>query len=73
MLQSNDAGQLQPIDLARGKLGVSTTDLTALTGPYDHRTQRRWNGNDAALVAFSMKSSTLFDGESKTGEGPDDR
>ncbi len=64
---------LQPKDLATGKLGVSTQDLTAITGAYDHETQRRWNGRDASLIAFSMKSSTQFDGESSTGEGPDDK
>lgn len=64
---------VQPKDLARGKLGVSTQDLSAITGPYSHDTQRRWNGHDASLVAFSMKSSTQFDGESASGEGPDDK
>lgn len=64
---------LEPKDIARGKLGISTTDLTALTGEYSHATQRRWNGRDASLIAFSMKSSTRFDGESSSGEGPDDR
>jgi hypothetical protein len=64
---------LQPKDLARGKLAVSTRDFTALTGDYNHATQRRWNGRDVQLLAFSMKSSTRFDGESASGEGPDDK
>lgn len=64
---------LQPKNIARGKLAVSTRDLSALTGQYNYATQRRWNGRDAALVAFSMKSSTQFDGEHSTGEGPDDK
>jgi len=64
---------LQPKDIARGKLAVSTRDLSALTGKYNYETQRRWNGRDAALIAFSMKSSTQFDGESASGEGSDDK
>ncbi|UTD29367.1 hypothetical protein [Bradyrhizobium sp. WD16] len=64
---------VQPKDLARGKLGTSTQDLSAITGAYNHTTQRRWNGQDASLIAFSMKSSTQFDGESASGEGPDDK
>jgi hypothetical protein len=64
---------LQPNDIARGKLAVSTRDLSGLTGRYDHTTQRRWNGKDAALIAFSMKSSTQFDGEQASGEGADDK
>jgi hypothetical protein len=68
-----ETAMLQPKDIARGKLGFSTRDLTAITGAYDHATQRRWNGRDASLVAFSMKSSTGFDGESASGEGPDDK
>jgi hypothetical protein len=64
---------LQPNDIARGKLSVSVKDLSALTGGYDHVSQRRWNGRDVQLIAFSMKSSTQFDGESATGEGADDK
>lgn len=64
---------LRPKDLARGKLAMSARDLSALTGAYSYRTQRRWNGQDVELIAFSMKSSTRWDGESSTGEGPDDR
>ncbi len=72
MLQKKDV-MIQPNDLARGKLAVSTRDLSGVTGEYDYATQRRWNGSDAALIAFSMKSSTRFDGESASGEGSDDR
>lgn len=64
---------LQPKDIARGKLGFSTQDLSALTGNYDYSTQRRWNGHDAALIAYSMKSSTAFDGEHASGESSDDK
>jgi hypothetical protein len=64
---------LQPKDLARGKLGISTRDLSAITGSYSHTTQRRWNGKDATLIAYSMKSSTQFDGEHSSGEGADDK
>lgn len=59
---------LQPQDLARTKQAASVEQLAAETGPYDHRTLRRWNGDDSHLILFSMKSSTAFDGESKTNE-----
>jgi hypothetical protein len=72
MLRTFDS-RLQPYNIARGKLAISTRDLSAITGAYDYATQRRWNGQDAELIAFSMKSSTQFDGESASGEGPDDK
>jgi hypothetical protein len=60
-------------DLARSKQAMTVGQLAETTGGYNHATQRRWNGQDAALVRFSMKSSTLFDGESKTNEGDPDQ
>jgi hypothetical protein len=33
-------------------------------GPYDHSLQRRWVGDDANLITWSMKSDTQFDKES---------
>ena len=59
---------LQPKDLARSKQAATVDQLAIQTGGYDHRTQRRWNGRDVQLIVFSMKSSTSFDGESKTNE-----
>lgn len=59
---------LQPKDLARSKQAITVGQLALQTGDYNHGTQRRWNGDDAQLIAFSMKSSTGFDGESKTNE-----
>jgi hypothetical protein len=60
-------------DLARAKQAMTVGELAEKTGGYDHATQRRWNGQNAALIRFSMKSSTLFDGESKTNEGDPER
>jgi hypothetical protein len=59
---------LEPKDIARSKQAITVTQLGDITGNYDHKTQRRWNGRDAQLIAFSTKSSTSFDGESKTNE-----
>jgi hypothetical protein len=59
---------LTPMSLARSKQVARIGQLAMLTGNYDHATQRRWNGCDVQLIAFSMKSSTAFDGESKTNE-----
>ena len=56
-------------DLARPKQAMTVGSLATLTGDYSHAAQRRWTGRDVALLKFSMKSSTLFDGESKTNEG----
>jgi len=33
-------------------------------GPYDHNAQRRWVGEDASLIQWTMKSDTMHDGES---------
>lgn len=60
---------LQPRDLARSKQAMTVGQLAAETGDYSHASQRRWNGRDVQLIAFSMKSSTFFDGESKSNEG----
>jgi len=34
-------------------------------GDYDHQAQRRWVGEDASLIQWTMKSDTSFDGEAK--------
>ena len=34
-------------------------------GPYDHKQQRRWVGQDASLITWSMKSDTSFDKEAR--------
>ena len=54
---------LTPTSLARSKQVARVGQLALLTGNYDHATLRRWNGADVQLIAFSMKSSTSFDGE----------
>ena len=59
---------LTAMNLARSKQVSKVSQLAALSGPYDHVTQRRWDGAGVQLIAFSMKSSTMFDGESKTNE-----
>ncbi|NTW84256.1 MAG: hypothetical protein HGB36_12995 [Chlorobiaceae bacterium] len=59
---------LTPKDLARPKGYISHAALVAETGNYDYETQSRWNGNDSNLVKWSTKSSTSWDGESKTNE-----
>ncbi|AWB10435.1 hypothetical protein TDSAC_1086 [Thermodesulfobium acidiphilum] len=56
-------------DLARAKISISKEELLAETGSYDHIMQRRWVGKDLKLIKYSMKSSTMFDGESKSTEG----
>lgn len=57
------------MDLARKKQQISAAALSAETGPYDHAAMRRWVGKDVDLIKTSMKSSTAFDGESKSNEG----
>lgn len=44
---------------------VSATTLLETMGSYDHKEQRRWVGQDPSLIAWSMKSDTMFDKESK--------
>ncbi|MEO1785058.1 hypothetical protein V4762_08325 [Thermodesulfobium sp. 4217-1] len=56
-------------DLSRSKLSISKDELLTETGSYDHIMQRRWVGKDLKLIKYSMKSSTMFDGESKSTEG----
>ncbi len=56
-------------DLSRAKLSISKDELLTETGSYDHIMQRRWVGKDLKLIKYSMKSSTMFDGESKSTEG----
>ncbi|AEE14732.1 hypothetical protein Thena_1111 [Thermodesulfobium narugense DSM 14796] len=59
---------LREKDLARAKISISKEELLTETGSYDHSMQRRWIGKDLKLIKYSMKSSTMFDGESKSTE-----
>jgi hypothetical protein len=45
-------------------MGEISQMLTSM-GTYDHKLQRRWVGQDASLIEWSLKSDTAFDGESK--------
>jgi|GEM_PF-1367364 hypothetical protein len=56
-------------DLAKAKRGIAPAQLAKDTGAYEHGAMRRWVGKDVELVRLSMKSSTMFDGESRTNEG----
>jgi hypothetical protein len=51
--------------LARRKMPTEGSVLGQSGGSYDHTQQRRWVGQDASLIQWSMKSDTSFDGESK--------
>jgi len=51
--------------LARRKQGAVSSPHSELMGPYDHKAQRRWVGEDASLIQWTMKSDTAFDKESK--------
>jgi hypothetical protein len=51
-------------ELARSKKMAGIPELDSM-GPYDHNQQRRWVGQDASLITWSMKSDTSFDHESK--------
>jgi hypothetical protein len=51
--------------LARRKEAVVSSSHSELMGPYDHKAQRRWVGEDASLIQWTMKSDTSFDHESK--------
>jgi len=51
--------------LARRKQEASLPPASESMGAYDHRAQRRWVGEDASLIAWTMKSDTSFDKESK--------
>jgi hypothetical protein len=51
-------------DLARAKASLPPETGLESIGPYDHSLQRRWVGEDATLIAWSMKSDTQFDKES---------
>jgi hypothetical protein len=51
-------------ELARSKKLAGISELESM-GPYDHKQQRRWVGQDASLITWSMKSDTSFDNESK--------
>jgi len=52
-------------DLARRKIPTKGADLFELGSNYDYAEQRRWVGQDASLIKWSMKSDTTFDHESK--------
>lgn len=51
--------------LARPKQAALTPQNSGGMGEYDHRSQRRWVGEDASLIQWTMKSDTMHDGESK--------
>jgi hypothetical protein len=50
--------------LARRKQAADVAPPRELMGPYDHKAQRRWVGEDASLIQWTMKSDTAFDHES---------
>ena len=50
-------------DLAKPKAALPPDMSLDSIGPYDHSLQRRWVGDDANLIAWSMKSDTQFDKE----------
>jgi hypothetical protein len=54
-------------DLARRKMAssVSEAELLQTMGPYSHRDQRRWVGQDVSFMKWAEKSDTSFDNESK--------
>jgi hypothetical protein len=51
--------------LARAKHDASASQRPESMGPYDHQARRRWVGDDASLISWTMKSDTMHDGESK--------
>jgi hypothetical protein len=51
-------------DLARAKAALPSGNGFETMGAYDHSQQRRWTGDDASLIIWSMKSDTQFDKES---------
>jgi hypothetical protein len=58
-------------NIAKTKGSIPISDLFAETGPYDHYRQARWTGRESRLIRWSMKSSTMFDGEDKSNEDDD--
>ncbi len=52
-------------DLARRKMSTADSVSFDIGNNYDHAQQRRWVGQDASLIKWSMKSDTSFDNESK--------
>jgi hypothetical protein len=52
-------------NLAKRKMPTEGSALFESGSSYDHTQQRRWVGQDASLIQWSMKSDTQFDGESK--------
>ena len=53
-------------ELARRKMSSASAEtLLEAMGPYYHKEQRRWVGQNPSLTAWAMKSDTTFDGESK--------
>jgi hypothetical protein len=51
--------------LGRTKQAAATPPNSDQMGAYDHTAQRRWVGEDASLIQWTMKSDTSFDGEKK--------
>lgn len=51
--------------LGRRKQPSITLPSSEFMGDYDHKAQRRWVGEDASLIQWTMKSDTSFDGEKK--------
>lgn len=51
-------------DLAKAKAALPEDKSLESIGPYDHSQQRRWVGEDAKMITWSMKSDTQFDKES---------
>ncbi len=56
-------------DLARPKRAVTRNQVASESGAYNHVDMKRWAGKDTELIRLTMKSSTGFDGESKSNEG----
>jgi hypothetical protein len=50
--------------LARAKQRKTSLPNSHVMGPYNHHAQRRWIGEDASLIQWTMKSDTMHDGES---------
>jgi hypothetical protein len=52
-------------ELGRPKQRAIVQPNSDSMGTYDHKAQRRWVGEDASLIQWTMKSDTSFDGEKK--------
>jgi hypothetical protein len=51
-------------ELARAKQRETSLPNSQVMGSYDHHAHRRWVGEDASLIKWTMKSDTAHDGES---------